>query len=78
MPAVHPKMKTPSWLLDSRPKKMRARAVAMVAQTFPQDMAAQITHFPRATVLTLNSNKAAATTPQNYPLEIGVLRVVVS
>jgi hypothetical protein len=60
-------------------KKMRARAAAPVAQTFLQDMAAQIAHFPRATVLIpSNSSKAAAVTPQSYPLEIGVLRVVVS
>jgi hypothetical protein len=67
----HLTMKTPSWLLDFKLKKMRARAVALVALTSPQDMVAQV-----ARILN-NSSKAAAVTPRSFPLEIGALRVVV-
>lgn len=67
----HLRMKTPSWLLDFKPKKMRARAVALVALTSPQDMVAQV-----ARILN-NSSKAAAVTPRSSPLETGALRVVV-
>ena len=70
-PEAHLRMKTPNWLLDFKPKKMRARAVALVALTSPQDMVAQV-----ARILN-NSSKAAAVTPRSFPPETGALRAVV-
>lgn len=70
-PEDHLRMKTPSWLLDFKPRKMRARAVALAALTSPLDTVAQV-----ARILN-NSSKAAAVTPRSFPLETGALRAVV-